>query len=551
MKWLRVLGLSGLGLAGAVAAYVYAGAPPQARAAEPAAAASGAGSLQMLFRLTGEQYRNSIADIFGPDIKVQGRFDPQTRVSGLLAVGDSQGSVTPSGAEQYLHMARGIAAQVVDKDHRDELVGCGPANPKAMDEACASKFYARYGRLLFRRPLTKAELRHQLALTRASVDRLGDFHAGLRFGLVGLLTAPDFLFVQGLQAKSRDAVLDDYGKAARLSFFLWNTTPDEELLAAAERGELSTEAGRARQVDRLLASPRLEVGTRAFFSDLWALEELEETEKDPVIYPQYVATVNNDAKEETLRTIVDLLLTQKGDYRDLFTTRKSFLTRTLGTVYRAPVDVDADDGWAAYEFPPESGRSGVLTQISFLAPHSHPGRSSPTVRGKALRELLLCQVVPPPPPNVDFSGFETADPNKFKTTRAKISAHSANPVCASCHRLTDPVGLALENFDGAGTFRAAENGEPIDASGSLGGVEYKDAAGLGRAIHDNPQASACLVSRAYSYGVRRPVAPAERAHVDGLTQQFAKDGYRFTSLLRRLAMSDAFYRVPTQPSEKP
>src|SRR6185369_16516725 len=130
--------------------------------------------------------------------------------------------------------------------------------------------------------------------------------------------------------------------------------------------------------------------------------------------------------------------------------------------------------------------------ISFLAGHSHPGRSSATLRGKALREVLLCQTVPRPPANVDFSAIENPDPS-LKTARDRLDFHRKNPVCAGCHKITDPMGLALENFDGSGQYRETEKGAPIDASGILDGKEFKNVAGLGQALHDSPAVPACLV----------------------------------------------------------
>ena len=514
-------------------------------AKEKGSAATGS-DLQMLVRLTGDQYRNTIADIFGSDIKVEGRFDPETRIDGLLAIGSGETSISPSGAEQFLKMARSIAGEVVEEKHRDTLLPCKPKDPTKPDEACAKHTLSKYGRLLFRRPLTAAELNQQLATTRSATATLGDFYAGLELGLVAQLTSPQFLFIQGLRDRRDSRYFDDYGKAARLSYFLWNTTPDEQLLAAAEGGKLSNAEGRTRQVERLLASPRLEIGVRAFFSDFLDLQLAEVMAKDPVIYPQFAAGMGPDAKEETLKTLVDHLLVQKGDYRDLFTTRKTFLNRRLGSLYRVPVA--AEQGWAPYEFVAGAPRAGILTQLSFLAPHSHPGRSSPTLRGKALRELLLCQEVPRPPPNVDFTNFDNADRAVFKTTRQRLDRHSSDPVCAGCHKITDPIGLALENFDGAGSFRMEENGEPIDATGSLDGRAYANVLGLGEAVRDNPQTAACMVQRLYGYGLRRKIRPDEEANIETFVSQFAADDYRFLKLLAGVANSDAFYRVT--PSNK-
>jgi hypothetical protein len=500
--------------------------------AEPPAAAGPA----VVRRLTEAQYRNVIADVFGEHIVVAGRFDPILRTDGLLAVGAGRATVTGAAFERYHALARSIAGQVVDPANRDILVGCGPANPAAADDGCARAFYERIGRLLFRRPLAADERDAQVAIAqRAAADR-GDFYAGLALGLQGLLEAPDFLFVIETPGKG-GTTLDDYSIATRLSFLLWNATPDDALLAAAERGELGDRRTRARQVERMMASPRFADGVRAFFTDMLGLDDIATLQKDTVLYPAFSLAAAEDSREQVLRTLVDLLVARNGDYRDIFTSRTTFLSTPLGFVYRVPVANPG--GWTRYEFPEGDQRAGIQTQLSFVALHSHPGKSSPTLRGKAVRELLLCQKVPDPPGTVNFDQFN--DPNSpNRTARERLAAHATDPACAGCHKLTDPIGLALENFDGAGQWRDNEKGAPIDAGGEINGVAFADAAGLGKALHDDPAATACVVGRAYSYATGRSILAGEKPVVAWLEKTFAADGYRFSDLIRRIALSDAF-----------
>jgi hypothetical protein len=156
--------------------------------------------------------------------------------------------------------------------------------------------------------------------------------------------------------------------------------------------------------------------------------------------------------------------------------------------------------------------------------------------------------VPDPPGNVDFKVVQdTANPH-FRTARERVTAHRTNPTCAGCHKMIDPMGLAMENFDGAAGFRTSENGAKIDTSGELDGVEFKDAAGLGKAMHDNPATPACLVSRLYSYGAGRAPAKDEFSYIRYLGKQFASDGYRVPDLMRRIATSDALYRTAAPES---
>jgi len=501
-------------------------------------------------RITQEQYHQIIADVFGRSISLGGRFEPDQRDAGLIAVGAGQASVTASGFEQYDGMARSIAQQVVDEQHRSVMVPCQPAAATGPDDSCAKQFIAGVGRLLYRRPLTELELNAELKIANATSTRLHDFYAGLGLSLSGMLESAQFLFRQEMASPDPDHAgvdrLDAYSKASRLGFLLWNAGPDLLLLTAAERGDLDSSAGLKSQVDRMMKSPRLEAGVRAFFTDMLGFSAFESLAKDPVLYPKFSLKVAGDAQEQTLKTIVDHLLTRGGDYRDLFTTRKTFLTPLLAAVYQIPLQTpdDLPDAWVPYEFPEGAVQAGIVTEASFVALHSQPGRSSPTVRGKALREILLCQKVPDPPGNVNFTVVQDTASPVFKTARQRLTAHRTQPTCAGCHKIMDPIGLALENFDTTGGFRTVENGVPIDASGEIDGAKFTDAVGLGKALHDAPGAAGCVVNRLYAYGVGRTPAKSEMEWLHGdLAKAFASGGYRITDLLRGIATSDVFYRL--------
>jgi hypothetical protein len=502
-------------------------------------------------RLSEAQYRQSIADIFGNDIRIGGRFEPNGRKTGLLAVGASVAGMSPAGFEQYDGMARSIAAQVVDTKHRDALIPCKPAAPDKADNSCAASTLAEYGRRLYRRPLTDKELASAIAIADEAADTKKDFYTGLAFGLAQFLDSPDFIFrkdmVEPDPSDKTKLRLTGFSVATRLSYFLWNTTPDDQLLAAAESGDLDRKSGIAKQVDRMLASPRLEQGARAFFVDFLNFDKFDSLAKDAQIYPVFSAKIAKDAREQTLRTMVDLLITQKGDYRDLFTSRKTFLTRNLGVVYQVPVM--AEGGWEAHEFPADDPHAGLLTQLSFTELFSHPGRSSATLRGKAVREILLCQVVPSPPANVNFTVVQDTSNPQFKTARDRLTAHRTEATCAGCHKIMDPIGLGLENFDGVGQYRATENGAAIDASGEIDGFKFTDSVSLGQALHDDPAATACVADSLYRYAVGRDYDPSEKDWRKFLGAEFAKNGYRIPDLMREIALSDAFYAVRAAPND--
>ena len=287
------------------------------------------------------------------------------------------------------------------------------------------------GQSILARILSVDTGKRRIALAPAAdgATRLKDFYAGLGVALEGMLISPNTLFITDesepdpkQQGRRR---LDAYSLAQRLSFFLWNAAPDDAVLKAAESGEILTDKGRARVVAMMLASPRLVSGMRAFFDDMFGFDDFSTLAKDPIVYPAFTGVTVEDAREQTLLTAIDLLIKKKQDYRDLYTTRATFISPALAALYHVP----SNTTWMPYEFPPDSPRSGMLTQISFLAVHSHPGRSSPTLRGKALRELLLCQQVPRPPANVDFSAVENPK-SPIKTQRERVAIHLKNPVCA-------------------------------------------------------------------------------------------------------------------------
>ncbi len=527
------------------------GASLFALSAGASAADDAAGDLPLSLRLSPGQYKQIIADVFGPTISIQGRFEPEIRTDGLLAIGARSVSISDTGIERYDDMARGVAAQVIDARHRDTFVHCKPQAANAADDACAKQFISLIGRLLYRRSLNENELGTQVRVAAESAAKLHDFYAGLSTSLAEMLISPDFLF--RYKRTETDASgqrrLDGYSKASVLSFFLWNSVPDDALLKAAENGSIHTQEGLQRQVDRMISSSRMEGGLRAFFSDMLGFSEFEVLAKDPTFFPRYTITVKEDSQEQTLKTIVDHVMVRRGDYRDLFTTPHTYLTRSLAALYNVPLPEKTDNGqpmhWQPYTYKEGDPRAGLLAQASFVALYSPAGRSSPTARGKALRENILCQKVPPPPGNVDFKFVQDTSNPQYKTTRDRLTAHRSEAMCAGCHKITDPIGLALENFDSAGGFRTKENGVVIDTTGELSGVKFEGPIGLAKVLHDDPAVVSCVAKRAFGFAAGRLPA-SQDADWPKIEAAFKDSKYNVLELMRRIALSDVVYTVPAR-----
>jgi hypothetical protein len=493
-------------------------------------------------RVTESQYRHAIADVFGPQVRINARFEPEKREEGLLAVGVNQLSVTTSGLEQYYALATSISDQVLDEARRQATTGCTPADATKSDAACARTFITTVGAKLFRRPLTEPEIASRVATAARGADQAHDFYRGLKLSLTSLLIDPDFLFrmevAESVPGQAGQYRLNGYTKASRLSYLFWDAPPDAELIAAARTGAIHTPQGLQAQITRLSASPRLKDGAGAFFVDMLQFDAFDGLSKDAATYPKFSQAVADSAREQTLRTVIDQLVVRKRDYRELFTSNDTFINRPLAAVYRVPY-ASAEE-WTPYTFPQTSERSGILTQVTFLALFAHPGRSSPTRRGVKLNEIFACQPTPDPPADVDFSRVQATENG---TVRSRLLDHMVNPGCSVCHRNSDPIGLTLEHFDGLGQLRTTENNQPIDVTGEIAGVRFTGAQGLGQYMHDNPRVPACLVRNVYAYGVGRAPGIRDEDYLTSQTAAFANAGYRVPDLFKSIASSPEFFAV--------
>lgn len=491
----------------------------------------------VLRRITQAQYENVLTDLFGPDLVVPTLVEPDLRIGGLVAVGASAGTFGPRGVESAESAAFAIAKQIVeDPALRAVLPACDLAS-----EACLRDHLVQVGRRLYRAPLTEDQTARVLAVARQAGAALGP-EAGLEFGLAMLLQSPAFLFRAelGTDGEAGERALTGLGLASRLSFFLWNSGPDDALLDAAEAGALDTREGLFDHAARMLDDPRARRGIRAFFEDQLELQKLEELKKDPLIFERYTPLLAQDAREETLALLEYMVLDADTDFRDVMTTRETFLSPYLASVYGVPSPTT--EGFAQVELPASLGRSGLLGHASILSLHAHAVSSSATLRGKFVRTALLCQVIPAPPVNVDTSIPEPS--GNTPTLRDRVAEHLEEPSCAGCHQLTDPIGLGLENFDGMGVWRDLDNSVTIDASGEIDGVAFERPAELSRAIRDHPNFSPCLVQTMVRYATGAIEPTEAEAALDLLSDRFAEPhGHRARTLILELVMSPMFRRV--------
>ena len=442
------------------------------------------------------------------------------------------------GVESLESAAYEIAKQALDtQTRRDALVPCTPSG--VADKVCAAKALKAIAARAWRRPVEDKELAALVDVSAQAGVVLDDFYDGLEYGIAGILQSPYFLFrveIGSQKATSKKRTLTDFELAARLSFFLWNTPPDTELEAAAADGSLSTDEGLFEQANRLLNDPRARDGIRALFHDYLKLYELEHLTKDPTVFEHFNDQLGHFAREETLRLIEDIVFDHPRDFRELLTTRVTFLNPMLASIYKVPNPKGED--FTRVELPQSANRVGMLGHVSFLGVHSHSRASSATRRGVAVRTILLCQSIPAPPVDVDTSIPEPS--GDIQTLRERVAEHLANPACAGCHQLTDPIGLGLENYDGIGRYRSTEYGDVIDPAGKLDGREFKDAVELAHAIRNHKEFVPCVVKVLSRYAVGRLESDGEADWLDVLSERFKIHGYQLRPLILELVMSPLF-----------
>jgi hypothetical protein len=371
----------------------------------------------------------------------------------------------------------------------------------------------------------------------------GNILIGLRYAVSAILQSPEFLYRVELGAPSAADggrnKYTDFEMASRLASLLWGSVPDEALLDAAASGKLSTPDGVVAQATAMIASQKAHLAFNDFANDLYGMDPssgmpLSTTFKDPKFYPNWTPTLPTAMQQELTMRIDDAAF--NGDYLSLYDSPVVFVNNELAKIYGLPPA--AVDGFRRVTLDAGSPRLGLLGSGAMLAANGLPQRTSPTLRGRFVAEQLLCKTVPPPPANVNLAALDMPPPGA--SVRAVLEQHRQNPSCAACHALMDPIGLGLENFDSVGAYRTTENNAPIDATGDLDGVAFKDEASLSTAIRNHPNAASCFVTKLYEHAQGRAPLEVDAAVIASLAKQFDENGHRANQLLVDIVASDAY-----------
>lgn len=490
-------------------------------------------------RLTASEYLATLRALLG-EVTI-GDLEPETFVEGFAKVGSGQVAISLNGVEKYELAAEAATQQVfADEARRTALLGCTPSG--VSDSACFESFVTRFGRLAFRRPLSDGERTRYTTLAGSIASTLEDPLEGLRLTTKAILLSPYFLYrVERGQPdpSSKFWRLTSHELASSLSYFLTNSTPDTDLLDAADRDELASVEGLRAQAERLLGGPQGRESVGNFITELFRLALIGSRAKDPAMFPDYTPALQAAIARELPAVFQDVVFDRRVSALELFTTRTTFVNAELARLYGLDASGLTSESWQAVQLPADGLRAGLLGTAAFLSLNANQKEGSPTHRGKFIRQFLMCQDIPAPPPDVS-TVIEDPPPGVVLTKREKLAQHREDPACAGCHQLMDPMGLALENFDAVGGFRETEDGLTIDVSGDLDGVAFNGPVELAELLAQSPPTAECLVKNLYRYATGRPESDGQGAVIASLTERFSSSGYDFQTLMLDLVTSDGF-----------
>lgn len=485
------------------------------------------------------------------DFRIDGRRLKLFPIAGMTSGESAFDGMPGPPALGRIEIAGPFAPESADRSpSRSRLLPCQPRD-QAEETACAGEVLSRLARRAYRRDITDEDLRPLLEAYRHSRIRLErPFDVSVAAGVRDLLLAPDFLF--RLESDPHGArpgavrPVTDLELATRLSFFLWSSIPDEELLDAAADGLLSDRSSFQAQVRRMLASERSSSLTATFASQWLGLGKLRGLRPDAKAFPQYDSALAAAFAEETslfLRSVVR----ENRSVLDLVGADYTYLNERLARNYG--ISGVTGPGFRRVSLAGDPRRGGLLGQGAILMLTSHTTKTSPVLRGTWILDSLLNSPPPPPPANVPPLE-EEADDGRRLTARQQVERHRANPACNSCHARIDPLGFALENFDVIGRWRTEEAGEAIDSSAELpSGETISGPAGLKRVLLRDPERFArTAAERLLTYALGRELDARDQPSVRGILRETAPGGYRFGDMV--LAVADSVpFRMRQVPSE--
>jgi hypothetical protein len=493
-------------------------------------------------RLTKVEYGNTLHDLFGVDPAVAHELPDEVFGEGYL------NTLSPLQAEQYL----GIANEVLDRilastdapptEEQKHLFG-EPPTPGTDARAAARKVARSLARAAFRRPPSEAELDVLLEVFDLARESKLDYTAGLRLMLKAVLVSPQFLFITPAEEaeSGRDIVpLDDYQLASRLSYLLWATMPDAELSALADSGKLHEPAILGAQVRRLLKDHRSRALFDGFGAQWLGLGNLESKTFDTAKFPLMTSEMRSAMYDEA-RLFFESIVRENRSVVSFVDCDYTFLNGTLAPLYGLENTVTGPEMRKVQLT--DANRGGILGMPGILATTSFPNRTSPVRRGVWVLEQVLGEHVPPPPPNVPALDKQDKKTVANLTLRQRTELHRTDPVCANCHKILDPIGFGLENFDAIGRWRDQDDtGGAIDAAGELpGGKHFASPKELKMIIAARKgELSRNLTEKLLAYALCRQLEGYDEIVVDHLMESLAKDGYRMQTLITEIVTSYPF-----------
>jgi hypothetical protein len=431
---------------------------------------------------------------------------------------------------------------------RKKIFSCRPTS-SADERTCARQIVTRLGGEAYRRPLTAAEIDRLMPFYEGEAAKRG-FEAGVRASLEAILASPYFIF--RLEKAPTDARsggtyrVADIDLASRLSFFLWGEPPDQELIAAAGRKELSTAAGLEKQARRMLADARATALADRFAAQWLRLQDVEKVRPDPNFYPNFDENIAEAMRTET-KLFFNNLVKEDRSLLDLYTADYTFLNERLAKHYGIAGVSGPEFRRVTY---PDATRRGIFGQGSMLVQSSLANRTSPVLRGKWVMEVLLGTPPPPPPPNVpDLEASAGSKDGRLLTTRERMEIHRQNATCNSCHRFMDPIGLSLDNFDVTARWRTRENGMPLDTNGDFyDGTKITSLAELSGVLMKRPTPLVrTFTENLTAYALGRRVEYFDQPAIRAISKVAEANNYRMSSFILGVVKSDAFRMRRVEP----